>query len=393
MASTNVTDLAYVKEVTAGTTPDTPTFQRLPITGVNLTDNIATKTSEVLRKDRQIDDLVVVDLDVNGPVPYELSYAPFKPMLISLLQGGASIADVLISAATDIAAVNATSQFTSSSTDFVSEGIIVGCYIRVAGFANEENNGVFKVTAVAANAITVDSTTLVDEAATPAITIDAECYRNGAEVPDSYTFRKSFDVPGGVESIFYYRGCQISGMTMEFASGELLKGEMTVTGMTSEATETPITGESIDDVVAYTLMNGVSSVTKVDLPGLPATAFFSTLNLTVDNNVNAQKGLGQLGARGLANFTVNVTATIEMYFEDLTLYNKYKNSTPFSVAFTLEDGDGNIIVITMPKCKFEELTEPVGGKDEFLMESGSLRALRDASSTNCTIQFDFFPAV
>ncbi|MGE4486370.1 MAG: phage tail tube protein [Synergistaceae bacterium] len=392
MASTNVTDLAYVKETVAGTTPDNPTFQRLPVKGVDLTDNIATATSEVLRKDRQIDDLVVVDLDVNGPVPYELTYAAFKPMMTALLQGGAAVADVSIAAATDIAAVSTSSQFTSTTTDFVSEGIVVGCYIRVAGFATAANNGVFKVTTVAANAITVDGT-LTDEAATPAITIDAECYRNGSEVPDSFTFRKSFDAPGGVESIFYYRGCQISAMTMDFASGSILSGEMTVTGMTSEATDTPLTGESINDVAAYTLMNGVSSVTKVDLPGLPATAFFSTLSLTVDNNVNAKKGIGQLGARGLANFTVNVTASIEMYFEDLALYNKYKNSTPFSVAFILEDGDGNIMVISMPKCKFEELTEPVSGKDQFLMENGSLRALRDAGVTNCTIQFDFFPAV
>lgn len=390
MASTNVTDLAYVKETVAGTTPDTPTFQRLPITGVDLSDNITTAVSETLRKDGQIDDLVVVDLDVNGPIPYELCFGPYKPLLTSLLLGGAAIADVAIAAATDIAAVAATSQFTSTTTDFVSEGVVLGCYIKVAGFVNAGNNGVFKVTAVEANALTVDAT-LTEEAATPAINIDAECYRNGAEVADSYTFRKSFSVPGKDEAIFYYRGCQISAATLEFASGAILKGEMSVTGLTSEATTTPITGESINEVASYQIMNGVSSVTKVDLPGLPADAFFRTLNLSIDNNVNPQKGIGVLGARGLANFTRNVTASIEMYFEDLTLYDKYKSSAPFSVAFTLQDGDGNIMVISMPKCKFEELSEPVGGKDEFLTEEGSLRALRDAT-TNCTVQFDFFPA-
>lgn len=389
MASTNIADLAYVKEVTAGTTPATPTFQRLPITGVDLSDNIATKSSEVLRKDRQTDDLIVVDADVNGPIPYELSFAAYKPLMISLLQGGSAVADVSISA-TDLAAVNSTSQITSSTTDFVSEGVVVGCYIQVDGFTESANNGIFKVTAVTATSITVDGT-LTDEAAGDTVTVGAECYRNGAEVPDSYTFRKGFDVPGGSESIFYYRGCQISAMSMDFSTGEILKGEMTVNGLTAEGTATAITGETITDVAAYKLMNSVSSVTEVAVTGLPATAFFNTLNLTIDNNANAQKGIGQLGARALANFTLNVTASIELYFEDLTLYNKYKNSTSFTVAFTLEDGDGNIIVVSLPKCKFEELTEPVGGKDEFLMESGSLKALRD-TTTNSTIQFDFFPA-
>jgi len=34
----------------------------------------------------------------------------------------------------------------------------------------------------------------------------------------------------------------------------------------------------------------------------------------------------------------------------------------------------------MPKCKFESLDTPIAGKDSFLMQSGSFKALRDATS-------------
>ena len=84
--SSNYTQLAYIEEVTAGTTPATPTFQLLPTTGGSPVSNISTAVSEVIRADRQTDDLTVVDSSVSGDINYELSYAPYKPFLQALLQ-------------------------------------------------------------------------------------------------------------------------------------------------------------------------------------------------------------------------------------------------------------------------------------------------------------------
>lgn len=388
-SSTNYVDFAYIAEVTRGTTPATPAFQRLPITSVGLGDTIGTAVSEVIRSDRQIDDLVVVDSSVAGDCAYELSYAPYKPLLTALLQGTTAVT-IAISGATDISVVNSTSSFDSSSTNFVTEGILVGHFVKVSGFTEAANNGTFKVTAVTSTSLTVDAT-LTDEASGDSIDIDAEIIRNGAEQPTSYTFRKQINAPGAADSIFYYRGCMINSMSFNFESGSILNGDMNVMGLTSEGTATAISGESITAVPAYDIMNAVSSVTAVDITGLPSTVEFKTLNLTIDNQINEATAIGTLGAADLVPFSLNVTADIELYFEDTTVYNLYKNASSFSVAFTLQDTSGNIIVMYMPKCKFEELTEPVDGKDNFLMETGSLRALRD-STTNMTVQFAFIAA-
>lgn len=393
MASTNVTDVAYVKETVAGTTPASPDFQRLPVTGCNLAEQFTTAVSEALRKDRMVDDLIIVDMDVNGGIPFELTYEAFKPMLISLLQGGAAISTVAIADATDLSITASTKTLGATTTDFLTSNVKVGQFIKIAGFTTAGNNGLFRVASVAQHAVVLEDplSSLVDEVAGDPVDVTGLCYRNGIAVPDSYTFRKSFSIPGKPEAIFYYRGCQISGMTFNFATGSILNGEMTVTGLTAQGTTTALSGETIDEVADYTLLNSVSSITSLRLEGLPSNAFFSSLNLTVDNGANPQKGLAQLGARGIANFTLNITGTVELYFEDLSVYNIFKSSTGFLMSFTLEDGDGNIMVLTMPKTKFETLTEPVPGKDQFLMESGSIRALRD-SVTNCMIQVDFFPA-
>jgi len=388
--STNYVDFAYIAEVTNGVTPATPAFQRLPITSVGLSDQIDTQVSEVIRSDRQTDDLVVVNSMIGGDCSYELSYAPYKPLLTSLLQA-ASTVTIAVTGSTDIAAVNATSEFTSSTTDFVSEGIAVGHFVKISGFSNAANNGVFRVVTVSANSMTVANATLVDEGAGQSIDIDAEIIRNGAAAPDSYTFRKQMNAPGATDAIFFYRGCMINSMSFNFETGSILNGDMNIVGLTSEGTDTGIAGETFVDVPSYDIMNSVNSVTSVDISGLPAGVEFKTLNLTVNNQINQAEAIGTLGAVDLVPFSLEATADIELYFEDTSVYNLYKNSSSFSVAFTLQDTSGNNIVMYLPYCKFEELSEPIDGKDNFLMESGSLRALRD-TTTNMMVQFSFHSA-
>lgn len=389
ISSTNYVDFSYIEEVTAGTTPATPTLQKLPITSVGLADSISTAVSEVIRSDRQTDDLVIVDSEVSGDSNYELSFTPFQPLLTALMQNDTTTT-IAVAAATDIAAVNASTEFTSSTTDFVAEGLLVGHHFRIAGFTDNTIDGVYLVTAVTANNLTV-SPAPPDEVAGQSISIDAVITRNGADTPKSYTFRKQLNAPSGTNAIFYYRGCMVNSVSFDFQTGSILTGALSVIGLSSEGTATAIAGEVLDPIQSYDLMNSVSSVANVSLTGLAATTEFSSFNLTINNQINSAKAIGTLGAAALAPFSLDVSASIEVYFEDTAMYNIYKNATEFSVAVTLLDISGNNIIIYLPKCKFEELSEPVEGKDNFLMESGSLRALRDAV-TDCMVQLTFIPA-
>lgn len=386
MTSTNYTSLSYVEESTPGTTPTSPTFDTLPTTGGSPKSNITTATSEVIRNDRMTDDLIVVDNEISGDLNYELSYAPYKPLVQALLRGTARTIAI---SATDIAADNGGSQFTSTSTDFTTENIQVGDYIAVDGFTDTSNNQNYLVTSVAANALGV-SPAPNDESAGDTITMDAEIMRNGAQAMKTYTFRKEV---GGITNTayFYYRGCAINTMTFNFATGSILTGTLSVIGRTEEATETPISGETVNDTPAYSIMNSVNNVVGINITGLSATTCFETLDLTITNNTTAAKCIGTLGAAGLSDFTNEVTANINLYFEDLIAYNKFLNSQSFSVAIQLEDGDGNKLIVYMPKCKFETLDVPIDGKDSFLMLPGSLRALRD-STTDMQVQFSFVAA-
>jgi hypothetical protein len=393
IASANYTNISYVKETVFGETPATPTFKKLPTTGGSPTSDITTAVSETIRSDRQTDDLIVVDADVGGGMDYEISYDNYKPLMISLMQGDpANNIVVSINAASDIS-VDETSGFDSTTTDFVASGVVAGCRIVTSGFTNTGNNGSHIVASVTANAITVlDLTVLTTESAPGSVDITSEGYRNGAYTPDSYTFLKTVEAVGGnPASYFYYNGCIVSEMSFNFETGSILGGTVSVVGLTETETGTPVAGQSYADADPNLLMNSVTSVAKIGIGGTTAPAKFSNFNLSVNNNVTPAKQIGVLGAADLASFTLEITADISIYFENLEVYQKYKQSSEVWVDVVLNDADGNTLGIYLPKAKFETLETPIEGKDTFLMLEGSLRGLRHGTD-NFMIQFDLIDA-
>lgn len=387
ITSTNFTDISYIVEVTPGVTPATPAMQIVPTKGSSLQGNTSTVVSEAIRSDRQIDDLVVVDQEVSGALEYELSYGPYKPLLESLMQSVAVTASAV--AQIDIGFTVTTNVIATGANDL--SALKAGMFILVSGAVDPANNGVFQLSidATASEITLTAGAGLVTEAAGASVTITANSLRNGVATPDSYTFLKH--VTGITAPVFmYYKGCQISSASFNFETGSILGGSMNVVGLTEDVTETAEAGQSKVDTVAHTLMNSVSSL-ALESSGLAAGTSFQNLNLTIDNNINAAKAIGTLGAVDLASFTLNVTADLTIYFEDKTAYDKYLQSTSFSVTATATDGNNNVIVISMPNCKFETLESPVPGKDNFFMLNGSLRALRDPTN-DYTVQIDLIDA-
>lgn len=375
VASTNYTNLAYMKETVFGVTDATPTFKVLPTTGGSPVNNVTTATSEVIRSDRQTDDLVVVDGEISGDLNYELSYAPYRDFMQSILMNTAS---------RTIALTNVTNDGTGDNTIIGDSGIesvcLVGDVIRLTSATDSSIDGAYTVIALGADEVTVYPATgatasLVD------LAVDATDIRvNGSSPIEGYTIRKKAE-NAGVPYYWYYRGCAINTMNFNFATGSILNGSIGLVGLSEEARDTVLTGETADaPTPSYSIMNSVTSVGVIRIGGVTlGSCTFSNLDLTIDNQINAAKAIGTLGACDLAAFSLMVTGNTEVYFNNLDLYDKFLKAGAFSVTLILTDGDGNSIGIDMPKCKFETLDTPISGKDAFLMQSGTLKALRDVT--------------
>ena len=371
-ASTNKTSLAYDKEDVFGTTNDTPQFTLLPTTGGSPVNNITTAMSEVIRDDRQTDDLVVVDGDVSGDMNYELSYAPYADFMASVLMnattgsineigiGNLSASDTIISKASLEAVINKGDVFRLTS---VAEPAIDGEYVCIL-------EGTGEVTIYPGTGATGNLTDLVATA--------TSIQTNGADPIEGYTIKKTAD-NAGTPYYWYYRGCAINTMNFNFATGSILNGSIGIVGLQEDARTTKLTGEQTDiPIPAYSIMNSVTSVGVIRIGGVSlGLCNFSNLDLTIDNQINAAKSIGVLGACDLAAYSLQITGNTEVYFNNLDLYNKFLNSESFSITIIVSDTQGNAIGIDMPKCKFESLDTPISGKDAFLMQSGSFKALRD----------------
>lgn len=85
MTDSSSTRLAYITEVTYGTTPATPTLLEQRFNSEGLNANIENVTSDEIRADRNVSDLVQVGSAASGPVGFELSYGSFDDWLESLM--------------------------------------------------------------------------------------------------------------------------------------------------------------------------------------------------------------------------------------------------------------------------------------------------------------------
>ncbi len=374
VASTNLTSSAYDKETIFGVTDANPVFTLLPTTGGGIANNISTAISDVIRSDRQTDDLVVVDGDIAGDINFELSYAPYADFMASVLMNAATPRTISLSTVTN----NGTVDSTIIENAGIEAVIQTGDVFSLSSATDPTIDGVYTCIATGTNQVTVSPDTEATTNLTDLVVTSTSIQTNGASPIDGYTFRKKV-TNNGSNFYWYHRGCAINTMSLKFATGSILSGTFGIIGMTEEVRSTPLTGEGADNPVpSYSILNAVSSIAVIRISGIVGgTATFSTLDLNIDNKIAPAKSIGKLGAGALAAYSLDVNGSTEVYFDNLDLYNKFVAATSFGVTIILTDGDGNSIGIDMPYCKFESLDTPISGKDAFLMQSGSFKALRD----------------
>ena len=137
MSDSNRVQIRYIEESTWGTTPSTADMQELRFTGESLNYNIENTTSNEIRDDRQVTDLIQTGSANGGDINFELSYGTYDDFIEGALWSDWS-SDLAISASTIAATATG---FTDSASGFGS--VNAGQWIKVAGFTGNggENNG------------------------------------------------------------------------------------------------------------------------------------------------------------------------------------------------------------------------------------------------------------
>ena len=182
---------------------------------------------------------------------------------------------------------------------------------------------------------------------------------------------------------FLYKGMVVNSFSIESSASDAATNisfellGLSETSGTSSASASPYT--SIVDSLPFTSCGGVL------LEGGQPLAQVSSISVNVDNGINPEYYWGNCDAGDLVTGRAEVTGTLEVFFNDLVLYNKFKNGTATSLQFTLTNGaaGGNkTFTFTMPNIRYTASDLPSSSGDESMILSLEFRALYSVATNS-----------
>lgn len=391
LASSNRAQVRFIPEVTFGVTPNTGNCTNLRATGETLAFEIQTTTSQEIRADRQITDVVQTGASTSGGVNFELSYKEYDPFIEAVLQGtwahfGTAGLGTAAAVGIDSTAGTLTWGAAPTGSDALTN-LEVGQWFKLIAPADAANGAYLKVASRTSTVITVDAATPIPGTGTRAgvagVQVKSSRVKNGT-TQRSFSVEKEF---ADVAQFFLYKGMTASKMSLQFQTGSILTGNFDFMGTVSaRAGTTQLPGTPVASQ-AFDVMNAVSGVGNIYEAGVPLTGtFIKSINLDVDNALRGQDAIGTMGFVGIASGTISVGGAVEMYLADGTMYDKLINNTSSSLSWFVRDGSGNGYVITAEKVKFSGGGVTAGGLNQDVMLSMNWQGLMD--STGKTIAID-----
>ncbi|UOF80022.1 putative major tail structural protein [Caudoviricetes sp.] len=364
MSDSNRVNLAYVKEVTYGTIPGTQ-MKNLRFTSESLGQDTDSTSSQEIRSDRQVTDLVRTNIKSSGELNGEMSYGAHDDFMEWGLQSAAWSAAVVTAASPTSLAIGVASgvaTITRVTGSFTTDGFVVGGFIYTTNFTNASNNGMFgPILSVGGTTMTVAAGAMIAETADSNATCQQINTIANGTTANSFFVEKQFQDLSN--KFARYRGQMVDGFKMQFGATEIATCGFTMMGIREESSA--VTGGTGTNLAAATgnVMNGIDNVNSFLEGGTAQTGILS-LNLQVANNLRARNQIGTLGAVSIGSGTVAVTGTMQAYFTSETLVDKYLNWTQSSIRLVTIDAALDYYLFDLPAVKYSNARRVASGLNQ-----------------------------
>ena len=385
-ASSSVEQLGYIQETTFGVTPTSGNYRKLRMTGESLDYQIGKEVSTEINSSRTVSSMVPTKASASGNIEAEISYTEYDPLIQGVLQGtfdsfgtqgvGASFtADFTATTITASAAATGTSAFTRLKK---------GQFFRLAAPGNANNGKVLQVS----NTTAPTSTVITVSAVTPLTvgTAVANCTISSSRLTNGST-QRSFSIErqnSDIGEYLVFKGMTPSSLDLNITTGGLSNMSFSFMGKKAvRATATQLPGTA-QESQAYDIHSGSSGpVCYIWLDGAPFSGtFVQSVKLTYDNSLRVQEAVDQVGAVGIGSGTVSLTGTLEVYFANGELFQKFEANENISLVVSTLDSAGNGYVITIPKANLSSLKTSAGSKDQDMILSIEFTGLRDLANAD-----------
>lgn len=251
---------------------------------------------------------------------------------------------------------------------FTADGFFdVGAWVYVTGFSTAGANGWYRISAVAAGQLTFDAadhTPAADNGTGDTVAIFFGDYIKNGSTRRSFTLEEKFADHDPV-SYQYFRGMHIDGFSLELSPQSIATGSFTLRGFSAELTETRVSGATELAALLSTPLNTSSNVGIIRQNGAEVSGPNFVLEATVDigNNLRFNEAVGVLGAAAVGSGEFAVTGNLTTYFGNIDIAQQVINNTETSLDIRLEDIDGGVLIVDIPRLKFTAGAPEVSGKN------------------------------
>lgn len=369
MSDSNRIRMAYKVESTYGTVPSSSNLPELRLTAESLHQETSVEVSGEIRRDRQTADVMRSNIGVSGDINFELSAESFDDFLQWTLQAAGWSSPVTVSAST-ISAANADNSFNDSANGFTA--LAVGQWIRVTGFINAANNGVFKIVSRTNAKIVVSNGALplVTESAGAPITIRmGDQIVNGVTLNSVHFERKYDDL---VNTFARYSGCCFDGMSLAVNAEAIITGGFNVIGK-AESSQSASFGSGYTVQNTNPVLNAVDHVLRIQEGGTEMDA--TSWSFQLSNNLRTRLQISDLGPVSIGSGTCEVSGTLQAYFTTAALMNKKLNFNASSLAIIIWDGSKGY-VIEFPRIRYTGGQRVAGGQNQDILADMTWQAYR-----------------
>ena len=308
-----------------------------------------TTESQQIRTDRLSSGQVVTGLTVEGGHNFELAKEGAIEDFMESAMFNAWVASDVKNAtlALDLADIDGPT-LTRSSGSFVTDGVLVGDFVKLTNFSDAGNNKVVMVLDVSALALILAVPAGMVTCAAEAASFQVCDKLSVGTTKKSLTVEKTFlDLSN---KALIYRGCLVSQMELNVEYGSLINGSFQTMGndydAADAASEFASYNEYFSDPSTTNSMNG-----SVDMPFVATNVTgawaqdefcLQNLSLSLNNNLTVQNCIGRAAPQDYSPGTAGITASLSSYLKDANwdLLAKKLSQESFSLGFMVENTDG-----------------------------------------------------
>lgn len=247
-------------------------------------------------------------------------------------------------ASADIAATTAggTNNLTCTAADFVALGFKAGDYIKIGdasnaifGFSNALLNVFARVVTVAAKIMTLDTlpstTTWAADAGTgKTIRIFRSDRLINGIVRKSFTLERGY-LDHTVPSYLVHTGMMVNELGLQLQAGAIIKGNYNFMGM-GHSTSTTSLGTPENPSTEQVMSSGANVADLLEAGASQASPnLVNSLQVKVSNNLRILQAVGAVAGVGMGLGRCEVSGSLNAYFGNLNLYNKYVSGAETSL--------------------------------------------------------------